>query len=135
MADLRRAWLHLTRGLEELLRGAAELAAAARERAEGEGTDAPAAEAGAAHAVGDLFDALTSGPGGGLDALRVALEREVGRWEEMAADDPAARRVRDVFAGLLAVLEAEPVRSARPLPRRAPGRGRGRTPRASPRTD
>jgi hypothetical protein len=73
----RRPLLHLTRGIDELLRAGTE-------------------------GIELLFEELESP---GLEALREALRAEVRRWEARADGDPAAARVRDLFAAVLAVLE------------------------------
>ena len=85
MSDERRALGHLLLGIEELLRAGAEAAAALRAQSgaaprgqEGERGSAPL-----------------------LDSVRAALEREVTRWELRGDDDPAARRVRDLFEAIL----------------------------------
>ncbi len=80
--------LHLARGLEELLQAAAAGLEAWRER---EG--------------GDL-----------LQLLREGVRVERARWARHAADDPAARRVRDLCTAVLDILEndAAPPRSRAP---------------------
>jgi hypothetical protein len=59
-------------------------------------------------------------------ALRGALGRELARWERRAGDDPAAARVRDLFAAVVALVESdEPAAQPRAegsRPRRAPPR-------------
>ena len=42
---------------------------------------------------------------GALDRLRAELRAEEKRWAERAARDPAAERVREIFAALADVLE------------------------------
>ena len=75
----RKPMLHLARGIDELLRAGAE-------------------------GVEFLFERLESP---GLEALREALRAEVQRWDERADGDPAAARVRELFAAILAVFEVE----------------------------
>ena len=78
--------LHLVRGLEELLQAAAAGLEAWREG-------------------GDL-----------LQLLREGVRVERSRWARRAADDPAARRVRDLCTAVLDILEndAAPQRSRAP---------------------
>ncbi len=62
-------------------------------------------------AAQELALALTAGASalGGtrpaLDSVRAALRAEEKRWAERAAHDPAAERVREIFAALADVLE------------------------------
>jgi hypothetical protein len=79
MRTERRPILHLARGIDELLRAGAE------------GLDV-------------LLERLDSPS---LEALREALRAEVRRWDGRANGDPAAARVRDLFAAILAVLETD----------------------------
>ncbi len=115
---------HLTSSLEELLRAGAAGLARLRERTEG-----PVASAGSLERlIRDLADELDSWLARAdsplLGPLRAALRAETRRWEFRAAEDPAARRVHDLFALLLDALgdDAEPTRSTTPRPRRAPPR-------------
>jgi hypothetical protein len=55
------------------------------------------------------------GRGPALESVREALRAEEKRWAERAAHDPAAARVREVFAALADVLE--PSSRARPSAR------------------
>jgi hypothetical protein len=86
--DGARAVAHLLRAVEELA-----LAAAAGARAFGR-------------------------RGGLLDGARAALRDEERRWAARAAHDPAAERVRGIFAELVALLELD----ARTRARREPAR-------------
>ena len=88
MSDERRALGHLLLGIEELLRAGAEAAAAFR------------AQSGA----GPREQETRTGSSPLLDSVRRALEREVARWELRGDDDPAARRVRDLFEAILDVI-------------------------------
>ncbi len=90
--------LHLARGLEELLQAAAAGLEAWRERG------APGERKG-----GDLVALLRAG---------VRVER--ARWARRAADDPAARRVRDLCTALLDVLEDDAAPPQRRAPRHRP---------------
>ena len=120
MSDERRALGHLLLGIEELLRAGAETAAALR--AHTRPGESGASEQGSGDATRPL-----------LDEVRAALAREVARWELRGDDDPAARRVRDLFEAILEAIEpqAEPEANARPQPEdrarktgtRAPRRG------------
>jgi hypothetical protein len=118
MAERSRALVHLVRSLEELLRAgaeaAAELADRSRERRVTQGVATV------------LAGWLEAADGPALDALREALRRERSRWESRAAHDPAAARVRDLFAALLEVL-GDDAGAAGP---RASGRSRRVRPRA-----
>ena len=78
MSEPPRPLEHLSRALEELLRAAADGLTIWQERD---------------HAL--------------LEPLQRALEREVTRWDLRSADDPAAARVRDLFAAALEAFEAE----------------------------
>ena len=55
-------------------------------------------------AAQELALAVAAGAGA-LDRLRDALRAEEKRWAERAARDPAAERVREIFAALADVLE------------------------------
>jgi hypothetical protein len=55
-------------------------------------------------AAQELALAVAAGEGA-LDRLRDALRAEEKRWAERAARDPAAERVREIFAALADVLE------------------------------
>lgn len=114
MSDERPALDHLLRGVEELLRAGAEATALLRARSLPRRDDA------------------SPKPQPLLDALRSALRREVARWELRGDDDPAARRVRDLFEAILEVIEVpEAEADTRPRPEdrartagtRAPRRG------------
>ena len=76
MSRERHPLLHLARGVDELLRAAADVAEILLERVEG-----PA-----------------------LEALREALRGEAARWDSRAEGDPAAAGVRELVAALLDVL-------------------------------
>jgi hypothetical protein len=105
--DAARAVAHLFRALEELA-----LAAAA-----------------GARLLGRRGDALAS--------ARTALRDEERRWAARAASDPAAERVREIFAALIDVLEPdgrEPAQSARDL-RGSDARARARFDRPRVRWD
>lgn len=104
MADERNAIAHLLAGIEELLRAGADAAASLRELTRPDDTRAPG---------GQAF----------LEDLRVALRRELARWELRGDRDPAAARVRDLFEAILDVIDAPPEPAHRP---RAP---ESRTPR------
>ena len=53
-----------------------------------------------------------------LDRVRAALRAEEKRWADLAGDDPAAERVRQIFAALCEVLApAAPKESARKSPK------------------
>ena len=97
MAETSRVRRHLARALEELLRAAAEAAAGLAERA---ATGEPESVAAL------LVRALDAADGPALEVLRAALRRERARWEPRALHDPAAARVRDLFAAVLGVLDA-----------------------------
>ena len=86
--DPKRPLDHLARALEELLRAGANALALWQER---------------------------EGPA--LRSLRETLAREVTRWELRSADDPAAARVRDLFAAVLDLIEPDP---SPPKPRSDP---------------
>jgi hypothetical protein len=73
----RRPLLHLARGIDELMRAGTE-------------------------GIEVLIEGLGSP---GLESLREALRAEVRRWDARADGDPAAARVRDLFAALLDVIE------------------------------
>jgi hypothetical protein len=75
-----RPLLHLARGVDELIRAAAD-----------------ALELGLGR-----FD------GPALTRVREAVRSEVQRWDERATGDPAAARVRDLFAAILDLLEEDP---------------------------
>lgn len=79
-------------------------------------------------AAGLLFRTLEQNPQPWLDLLAEALRGEIERWEARSVADPAARRVRDLFASLLEVLEGE---SADERPR--PSAPRKRPPRSASR--
>ena len=89
-----------------------------RERAQSESSGDQVLE----QLAGDWARFLERADGPLLGALRHALRAEVMRWERRSAGDPAARRVRDLFAALLEMIgdEATPD-AARPI-RRAPRR-------------
>ena len=71
----------------------------------------------------ELAGWLEQADGPWLEALRSALRHEVERWQERAAADPAARRVRDLFAAALDLLAADQAQEQRPAgPRRPPQR-------------
>ncbi|MFQ5697841.1 MAG: hypothetical protein ACE5IL_06090, partial [Myxococcota bacterium] len=55
-------------------------------------------------ASGGLELALTHLEGPALAQVRSALRDEIARWEARAREDPAARRVRDLFVALLEAL-------------------------------
>ena len=59
-----------------------------------------------------------------LETLRVALRQERARWAELAEDDSAARRLHDLFAALLDILDDGPRKpgAARRPPRRHAGK-------------
>ncbi len=107
MAERSNLWLHLARGLEELLRAGATAAEQLAERAER--LEPPGGTEGVAETLARWIE-RADGPG--LDALREGLRRERSRWNARALDDPAAARVRDFFAALLDVLEGEPAGDA-----------------------
>jgi hypothetical protein len=126
MADRRSAFLHLSRGLEELMRAGAETLAVVRERAE-RGADEPASplERALRGLADDAGAWLASGESAALQALRAALRRELARWEVRAGEDPAAERVRGLFDALLGVLGEsgeETPEALRAAPWRAPSR-------------
>jgi hypothetical protein len=73
----RRPLLHLARGIDELLRAGTEGVELFLE-----GLETPA-----------------------LQSLREALRAEVRRWDARSHGDPAAARVRDLFAAILEVIE------------------------------
>lgn len=110
---------HLARGLEEFLRAGADALEVWRQGAgAGRGGEAAMLE----QLANEWARFLERGDGPLLGALRQALRLEVSRWEERCADDPAARRVRDLFAALLEVIGGEPTADATRPPRRAPRR-------------
>lgn len=130
MSETHRPLDHLARGLEELLRAAADALALWRDmtpRAFGP------TEALLDGLVGQLTR-LLDGDEHLVRELRDALRREVERWELRAGEDPAARRVRELFAALLDLLDEadlggegdeaqRPRRStSRVPPRRKPGK-------------
>ena len=95
MPDPPKPLDHLVRALEELLRAAADSFALWQQR------DSPLRA-----------------------AFRTALERELVRWQRRGAEDPAAARVRDLFAAALELFESEDS-PARPRGERSgPRRGR-----------
>ena len=89
MSDERTAVTHLLLGIEELLRAAAEAAAALRART----VTTPGAER-PSERTEEMFD-----------SIRATLEREIARWDLRGDDDPAARRVRDLFEAILDVMQ------------------------------
>ena len=105
MADPEtRTLIHLARGMEELLRAASGAATDARRFLEEDALrERPAP--GIARGLARLLDRV-EGPG--LEALRTALRAETARWAELEPRDPAAARVRGLFAALLEVLEPDP---------------------------
>ena len=118
----RRPGDHLARGLEELMRAAADGLAIWRERSEA----SPGAPGNASleRAASLLLAALDQDPQPWLDLLAGALRGEIERWERRSASDPAARRVRDLFASLLDILGGD-AGGERPRPaaaRRPPSR-------------
>jgi len=124
LPDRERPLEHLARGLEELMRAGAEALALWRERSasdDGEEAIARTLE----QLMNELSGWLGQDDGPWLEALRSALRLEVERWEERAEADPAAQRVRDLFAAALDVLgtdrgrERGPARSRRPPQRKA----------------
>jgi hypothetical protein len=115
---------HLARGLEELMRAGAEALALWRERgARGDGEEAFARTL--EQLMSGLSGWLDQDDGRWLEALRSALRLEVQRWEDRAGADPAAARVRDLFAAALDLLSTDedrergPARSRRPPQRKA----------------
>ncbi len=122
MPERERPVDHLARGLEELMRAGAEALSLWRERgARGDAEDAFARTLD--QLASELSGWLEQADGPWLEALRSALRHEVERWQERAAADPAARRVRDLFAAALDLLAADQAREQRPAgPRRPPQR-------------
>ena len=120
----RRPGDHLAHGLEELMRAAADGLAIWRERSDlSSGTGG---EDSLERAARLLFRTLEQNPQPWLDLLAEALRGEIERWEGRSVADPAARRVRDMFASLLDILEGE---SADERPR--PSAPRKRPPRSA----
>ena len=120
----RRPGDHLAHGLEELMRAAADGLAIWRERSE-QSPGAPGADS-LEGAAALLLRALDRDPRPWLELLAEAVRGEIERWERRAASDPAAGRVRDMFASLLDILEGErggerpqPTAARRPPPRSA----------------
>ncbi|MCP4007086.1 MAG: hypothetical protein GY725_23135 [bacterium] len=115
-----RSLLHLIRAAEELLHAGAEAASAARRRVEHE---EGAIGNGPAEILASLVGQL-EGPA--LARLRGAVRDEIGRWSQRAASDPAAEKVRDLLAALLAAIardeEAAEAQPVSPRPRAAPRR-------------
>ncbi len=58
----------------------------------------------------------------GRETLATALRAEVARWERRAAGDPAAARVRDLFAAALDLLDEPQPPGPRPPGSRPTGR-------------
>ena len=115
-------WVHIVRGLEEILLGAADLVGRAREDLERRGERAPhPSEARGAEDLGaDLRNLWEWGKRYALPTLRVAVRDEVTRWENRALVEPAAARVHEVFRTLLEILDEEPERNQEEEPRSQP---------------
>ena len=120
MSERSRASAHLARALEELLRAAAESAASLAERSES-GTPP-----GGVTRLLERWLGASQEPT--LDLLREVLRSERARWEARAPGDPAAARLRDLFAAALIVVGDTAVDATRARAARAGGR------RAAPRT-
>ena len=115
--DERRLLNELAGVVEDFLRGSADAIARARRRVEME-------RAGPATVLAELLATLIEiGDGPILAALRRNLRAEVARWELRAKEDPAAARVRDLFAALLDVFaESAPAERGAQTPPRTPPR-------------
>lgn len=129
MAEPNEPVAHLMRAAEELLLAAAGVLSISQERVR----RSPGEPSGALSSViGTALTAFSELAGEELLAdLRRIVRAETARWEERAASDAAARRVRDIFAALLDVIAADE-KAHTPGP---PNRGRtARAPRrpASP---
>jgi hypothetical protein len=126
VSESREPLAHLLRGIEELCRGAADSLALARDRLEHTGPE----RAGVERAVASLADRMSEwlASAATLDELRASLRAEVVRWELRAGEDAAARRVYELFAALLELLEPDAATAPEVgAPRRAGSRGfRGR---------
>ncbi|MFQ5515489.1 MAG: hypothetical protein ACE5FG_13795 [Myxococcota bacterium] len=111
--------LHLTLGIEELLRAAAEGLAAWRKRRERDrsGVTEPRSPREAPARPRGPFD-------DSLDALRAAIEHEHGRWQPHAAHDPAARRLSELCEAVLDLLGDHAPSTARTGRRTTPRRPR-----------
>ncbi len=124
MSDARRPLTHLLAGIEELLRAGADAAALLRREA-----DAHARSGGAEGSASWWSELARRISNDAFTAeLRAALEREAARWELRSDGDPAAGRVRDLFEGLLDVLEAPPRTDEDPGPAQGRAEDRVRTP-------
>lgn len=100
--------MHLARGFEELLRGAADVFGALRERAERREAEPPSALERVLRGLADEAATwLARGEEEALRSLRVGLRRELLRWDARADGDPAALRVRDLIEALLEALGDE----------------------------
>jgi hypothetical protein len=126
MPDDFSLWVHIARGLEEVLRGAADVVARARKRLETR--DGPAGECAGSRPdpLEDLRTLWEWGKRHALVPLRHAVRGEARRWEARAIDDPAAARVHEVFQTLLEILEEEPDGSgSQGVSRERPGKADG----------
>ena len=119
MPERERPVDHLARGLEELMRAAAELLAQWRTRSARAQADDALVEA-LDQLANELSGWLERGDGPWLDTLRTALRQEVERWERRALVDPVAGRVRDLFAAALDLLGSEDEREPRHASARRP---------------
>ncbi len=135
MAEQRRPLTHLLRGAEELLRAASEWLAVLREQGHSE---APSGLERTALELADQIGAwLTRGEQHAVGALRKALRLETLRWELRAGEDPAARRVHDLFQLLLELVDEaggsklEPREGDRPGPKPGQGGRASRPPRTT----
>jgi plasmid stabilization system protein ParE len=108
MPDRSSPFVHLARGFEELLRGAADVFGTLRERAEQRAAEPPSAIERVLRGLADEASTwLARGEVEALRSLRAALRRELMRWDARADGDPAALRVRDLIEALLDALGDE----------------------------
>ena len=120
MAEPKTPLEHLAGGLEGLLRAGADALAVWQEQAAAGGSKLESLEQ-LGPELSRLFGARNSAL---LEPLRVALRSEVRRWAKRAGEDPAARRIHDLFAAILDIIEEdsaerEPRATRRPPPRKA----------------
>jgi hypothetical protein len=108
MPDESNLWIHLARGVEELLRGAADVVARARGRLEDQGQPGEKRADPQPDPLEDLRLLWEWGKRHALVPLRDAVREEARRWEARAVDDAAAARVHEIFQTLLEILEEEP---------------------------
>ncbi len=135
MAEQRRPLAHLLRGAEELLRAASEWLAVSRERGPSKGPSG--LERATLELADQIGDWLTRGEQHVVGALRNALRMEMLRWELRAGEDPAARRVHDLFGLLLELVDeaggpkVEPRERDGPVPKPSQAGRPSRPPRAA----